>query len=1145
MTKRLLSLTLSLIMALSIFLTFEIPEAKAYDNVLSYMVDSHPRLQVTNFDDIWKKIETDSYAAALYATIKAYADYMLDQPAYEKYHEEKLALFKHQTRIIQTPEVVSRFYAMSLVAAMEKDNKKYVDRLWLEVEKAINLPNWNHWHWLETSQMIQAVSIAYDWCYDYWTDEQRSAMENGIKTLGLDKAVNEYEGDTTWYQWHTSFTGTIMENNWNMVCNMGVVFGSIALADIYPDFCNEMLNNAVRSISDGLLEFYPDGGYPEGTGYWNFALTNTIAATSAIESAFGGFDNLPEIEEPHHWNFLEHEGVGDAGDYATYMCGAWGSNSVNYGDCTPSKMTSSAQVYLATRLNKPEQLLHFMTRAAKPGALIEDYERYDYQVQALLYYEPMELTTEGVSLDKNFDLGISTMRNSWTNNRDTVFVAMKAGYAGGPHQHHDVGCFAIDALGQRWIKTPGAINYGWANSGLSYVRRPEGNNVLIVNPDETRGQLTENGKTPLINSGSSTDEGFFVYDMTPTYEGYVEEYRRGIKLFDNRSRILVQDEVVFSEDENELWWFAKTDAELGFSKDAKSVVMSMRGDKMLARILAPADATFVAKEAAPLPESPDLWYQPATYGTKLAINLTEQTDETTIAVEFIPLMGNQAPPKDTPKVIPMTEWSVKGKEETVLSSFAGSMVAMMDNSPLAYSNGTKNFIDSSNPAVTPIMRNDRNMVPLRFISEAMDGDVSWNDELQEVTVNCDFREVKVKIGDDFITVDGEQKPIDSPAFLENGRTYVPLRAISEALGKHVDYDNGLVLISDTEKPFKTHSKLYDELKDILKYDVEVNGEKAFYFDPQKTEYNIFDSGNNSVKVKLLDGSVIEETGDKKITISLDGKNYTFNFVQDDWAITKPYLTSLNLYCVEEKEYVPEGGSNSTHIPIVSVTDTANDGNIGKGAFDSSLGTRWSGQTSAGDENSSGEVPAYLIADFGEPKKVTHMHAAWYAGSGRQEIFEIETSLDGENWTPVFSGMGNGLTNDMQLFELEPTEARYVRYVGLGNTKNSFNSVTEIRYYSSLADAEADAEDWEELNGQAVFPYVTGETYTFAVEGVMSNGEIVKYNPSDVTFMVNNGDYAYIDENGVLEVYEPELVMVYAYVNDGNYQRKARAYFTAE
>jgi hypothetical protein len=134
---------------------------------------------------------------------------------------------------------------------------------------------------------------------------------------------------------------------------------------------------------------------------------------------------------------------------------------------------------------------------------------------------------------------------------------------------------------------------------------------------------------------------------------------------------------------------------------------------------------------------------------------------------------------------------------------------------------------------------------------------------------------------------------------------------------------------------------------------------------------------------------------------------------------------------------------------------------------------------------------------------------------------------------------------MQLFELEPSEARYVRYVGLGNTKNKYNSVTEIRFYSSLEDAEKDAEDWEELEVTSAYQYITGELYNFRVEAIMSDNSVVKLDNSEVQFDVDNEDNASIDENGVLEIYEPETINVFAYVNKGRIQRATKHNLTAE
>ncbi len=108
--------------------------------------------------------------------------------------------------------------------------------------------------------------------------------------------------------------------------------------------------------------------------------------------------------------------------------------------------------------------------------------------------------------------------------------------------------------------------------------------------------------------------------------------------------------------------------------------------------------------------------------------------------------------------------------------------------------------------VAPKIVNDRTMLPARFVAENLGAEVSWNEEERLVTItgkNADGEEVVIKItvGSDKATVNGKEVKLDSPAFIENGRTYTPLRFISEELGAKVtwDGDEGKVIITKIEK----------------------------------------------------------------------------------------------------------------------------------------------------------------------------------------------------------------------------------------------------------------------------------------------------------------------------------------------------------
>ena len=97
--------------------------------------------------------------------------------------------------------------------------------------------------------------------------------------------------------------------------------------------------------------------------------------------------------------------------------------------------------------------------------------------------------------------------------------------------------------------------------------------------------------------------------------------------------------------------------------------------------------------------------------------------------------------------------------------------------------------------VDPVLLNDRTMVPLRAIFEALGAKVSWNDETQTATGNRNSRVVSVTIGSNKARINGEQVEIDQSAALINDRTMVPLRFVSEAYGATVTWDDATQTVS--------------------------------------------------------------------------------------------------------------------------------------------------------------------------------------------------------------------------------------------------------------------------------------------------------------------------------------------------------------
>jgi hypothetical protein len=85
------------------------------------------------------------------------------------------------------------------------------------------------------------------------------------------------------------------------------------------------------------------------------------------------------------------------------------------------------------------------------------------------------------------------------------------------------------------------------------------------------------------------------------------------------------------------------------------------------------------------------------------------------------------------------------------------------------------------------INNGRSMVPIRFITETLGAVVGWDEENATVSVKTDEVDLSLSIGKDTAAFNGKDIKLDSPAVIIDDRTYVPLRIISECLGKSIGF----------------------------------------------------------------------------------------------------------------------------------------------------------------------------------------------------------------------------------------------------------------------------------------------------------------------------------------------------------------------
>jgi len=152
---------------------------------------------------------------------------------------------------------------------------------------------------------------------------------------------------------------------------------------------------------------------------------------------------------------------------------------------------------------------------------------------------------------------------------------------------------------------------------------------------------------------------------------------------------------------------------------------------------------------------------------------------------------------------------------SVNSSFAA------DNITIFFNNNQIEF------DVNPCLINYKTMVPIRAITEAADAIVDYNDETKAIIITRNEKKIKLIIDSTNAIVDDKKVILDTPATVISGRTFVPLRFISESMGFDVTWNS--VFQSAYINDFSQYTKLYDN-NGLLAYYGQLNdkGQKGGY-----------------------------------------------------------------------------------------------------------------------------------------------------------------------------------------------------------------------------------------------------------------------------------------------------------------------------
>ena len=110
------------------------------------------------------------------------------------------------------------------------------------------------------------------------------------------------------------------------------------------------------------------------------------------------------------------------------------------------------------------------------------------------------------------------------------------------------------------------------------------------------------------------------------------------------------------------------------------------------------------------------------------------------------------------------------------------------NNPIMEINGTKAEIDAGRGTM-PVISNGRTLVPIRAIIEAFGGIVGWDENTQTVTLNMTNDTIKLTINSNTAYLNSSPAMLDVAPTVINGRTMLPLRFVAEGFNLGVGWDS--------------------------------------------------------------------------------------------------------------------------------------------------------------------------------------------------------------------------------------------------------------------------------------------------------------------------------------------------------------------
>ncbi|MBR1738461.1 MAG: DUF4163 domain-containing protein [Firmicutes bacterium] len=260
------------------------------------------------------------------------------------------------------------------------------------------------------------------------------------------------------------------------------------------------------------------------------------------------------------------------------------------------------------------------------------------------------------------------------------------------------------------------------------------------------------------------------------------------------------------------------------------------------------------------------------------------------------------------------------KKKVVLAAVA---VTGMMFSNTAFADGNASVTVNGNEVIydqKPIIEDGRVLVPMRATFEALGATIEWDDATKTVRASNGTDNISIEVGKNELIREGKDNiTLDVAAKIVNGRTLVPLRAVSEAFSADVSWDNQTKTVSiitndginfiDNSSYISEENNEHDFYKEFKADDGTVLYEQYYDYD------RLSDKTAEDVKEKIY--ADLKEQGDEYFNRDIDetGESKNFKTVKEaydkypDQRPSIPYLSVYDFELTEESDkYISYAGT---------------------------------------------------------------------------------------------------------------------------------------------------------------------------------------------------------------------------------------------